>query len=185
MQRAAERMAAMIEGVLKYSLLSASDQELTMIDLDEVINSIETDLEVAISQKKAHIHKAPLPRLEGDVTLIYQLFYNLINNSLKFSNNEPEIRIASALVKNNGKEYATITVADNGIGFDQPDAHKIFNAFTRLNSKDRYEGTGLGLALCKKIVERHQGNISAVGEPDKGAVFTILLPLIQDRKLTT
>jgi light-regulated signal transduction histidine kinase (bacteriophytochrome) len=183
MINAAERMSSMIEGVLKYSALNTADQDITMVNLNNVVSNIEADLEVVINQKKAQVSKTNLPSLEGNATLLYQLFYNLINNSLKFSNGHPVIDISCTLVKDHGKECAKIVVADQGIGFDQPEADKIFNAFTRLNSKDKYEGTGLGLALCKKIVERHHGNISAIGETNKGAVFTIVLPLVQDRKL--
>jgi signal transduction histidine kinase len=119
--------------------------------------------------------------LEGVPVLIYQLFYNLINNSLKFSRpeNQPHILIASSPIKYQGSEYVQISITDNGIGFDQQYEKRIFNTFTRLNSKDKYEGTGLGLALCKKIAERHHGQISATGEKNKGAIFTILLPLTQ------
>jgi signal transduction histidine kinase len=115
--------------------------------------------------------------------LIYQLFYNLVNNSLKFSapDRPPVIRVSSEMVVREGVEMTKIVISDNGIGFNDEYAEKIFDTFTRLNSKDKYEGTGLGLALCKKIVERHHGRISAAGEKDKGASFTVLLPLRQVR----
>ena len=113
--------------------------------------------------------------------LIYQLFYNLINNALKFSRNvdKPLITIQSRVTEGAGKRFAELIVGDNGIGFDTPQADKIFEAFARLNSKDRFEGTGLGLALCKKIAERHHGSISASGVRGEGAVFVVRLPLIQ------
>ena len=126
-----------------------------------------------------------MPKVEGASVLFYQLFYNLINNSLKFSEELPVIHISSSIVKAGEKEFARIVVGDNGIGFEQQDADKIFNAFTRLNSKDKYEGTGLGLALCKKIVERHHGSISASSEVNKGTTFTILLPLKQGKLVLT
>ncbi|HEX6180992.1 MAG TPA: ATP-binding protein [Chitinophagaceae bacterium] len=185
MWRASERMSSMIEGVLKYSSLNESEQTVSLLDLDEVINSIESDLEVMIQQKKAVIKKDRLPKVEGAAVLIYQLFYNLINNSLKFSEEVPVIHISSSLVKAGENKFARIVVRDNGIGFEQQDADKIFNAFTRLNSKDKYEGTGLGLALCKKIVERHHGSISASSEEGKGTTFTILLPLVQGKMILT
>ena len=177
MELASDRMSAMIEGVLKYSSLNGTDQINISVDLNEIIKSIEADLEVIINQKKAQIFKDELPTIEGAPVLIYQLFYNLINNSLKFSTEKPVVRITSSVEMSDGKKYAKILVADNGIGFGQEHAIKIFNAFSRLNTKDKYEGTGLGLALCKKIVERHRGSIYATSEEGKGAVFSILLPI--------
>jgi signal transduction histidine kinase/ActR/RegA family two-component response regulator len=180
-QHASERMFLMIEGVLKYSTLNEAEQVIEHVDLNEIVNDIEADLELLITQKNATIKRAALPVLEGAPVLIYQLFYNLINNSLKFSTPEnlPHILIASSLVNYQDSEYVQISITDNGIGFDQQYEKRIFNTFTRLNSKDKYEGTGLGLALCKKITERHHGQISATGEKNKGAIFTILLPSTQ------
>lgn len=180
MRQASQRMYSMIEGVLKYSSISDSTQEIEWIDINKVIETIEADLEVMINQKGAVIRKGKLPTLQGAQVLIYQLFYNLINNSLKFNNLTPEIAISSSIVKVGEKGFAEIVVSDNGIGFDQQFADRLFDAFLRLHSKDKYEGTGLGLALCKKIVERHHGTIKASGEEGKGSKFTIVLPLNQD-----
>ncbi len=185
MWHASERMSSMIEGVLKYSSLNESEQTIALVDLNEIISSIESDLDIMIQQKKAVIKKDTLPKVEGASVLIYQLFYNLINNSLKFSEELPVIHISSSIVKAGEKSFARIVVRDNGIGFEQQDGDKIFNAFTRLNSKDKYEGTGLGLSLCKKIVERHHGSISASSEVNKGTTFTILLPLKQGKLALT
>jgi len=119
------------------------------------------------------------------LVLIYQLFYNLINNSLKFAKAEglPVISVTADVVRADGTDMAAIAVSDNGIGFSQEHAGAIFHTFTRLNSKDKYEGTGLGLALCKKIVERHSGHISAAGEKGRGALFTVILPFTQEGQL--
>lgn len=176
---ATDRMYAMVEGVLSYSTMSAADQPASPVDLNDVIRNIETDLEVLIAEKNARISSEKLPVIEGAPVLLYQLFYNLINNSIKFSReNEPAfIAITSSQTEIEGNRFAKVVVADNGIGFEQEQAEKIFTTFTRLNSKDKYEGTGLGLALCKKIVQRHNGFISARGEKGKGAEFTILLPI--------
>lgn len=110
--------------------------------------------------------------------MLYQLFYNLINNSLKFSkeNVETLIEIKSSEIDLKGLQYIEIIINDNGIGFDESYAEKIFATFFRLHPKDKYEGTGLGLALCKKIVERHGGFIFAQGDKNIGAQFTVLLP---------
>lgn len=176
---ATERMYSMVEGVLSYSTMSASDQPAESVNLDEVIASIQTDLEVLIQEKKATIESDTLPVINGAPVLLYQLFYNLINNSIKFSKENVPVRIiiTSSTAHLEGNRFAKIVLADNGIGFEQEQAEKIFTTFTRLNSKDKYEGTGLGLALCKKIVQRHSGFISARGERGKGAEFTILLPI--------
>jgi signal transduction histidine kinase len=124
-----------------------------------------------------------MPVIEGASVLIYQMLYNIISNSLKFSpaDRRPEIDIVSTPVQMEGADAVRIDVSDNGIGFAQHAAEGIFTSFSRLNSKDKYEGTGLGLALAKRIVERHAGQISARGEPGKGAVFSILLPVHQTK----
>jgi PAS domain S-box-containing protein len=187
MESAAIRMYSMIDGVLLYSSLNAMEQTKELIDLNELLQSIEADLEVPIAQKGAEIRYNDLPALEGSHILIYQLFYNLLNNSLKFAKAEtpPVIQITvrnsdvttlneEKLSKDN--QYWQIVVADNGIGFRNAEADKIFSTFTRLHPKDRYEGTGLGLNLCRKIVERHGGVIRAEAREGEGASFIILFP---------
>ncbi len=182
-QSATERMYAMIEGVLRYSTLNASQQQTEKVDLNQVLANVEGDLEVAMQQKAARLIYEKLPEIEGAGVLLHQLFYNLINNSLKFSREDvpPVIEVSSTPDSKDGKEYVRLIVKDNGIGFQQQYADRIFSSFTRLHSKDRYEGTGLGLALCRKIVERHQGRIDAIGIENEGAVFTIVLPLVQQQ----
>lgn len=191
-EKAAERMYSMIEGVLLYSSLNAMEQSFEPVALNDTLANIETDLEVVIQQKQATIHYGNLPVLTGSPILLYQLFYNLINNSLKFaSTNRPlqihidaEVAGQDELQKaglNMEQPYTKIKVQDNGIGFDQQDADNIFQSFSRLHPKDRYEGTGLGLALCKNIIERHGGAITATGFANEGATFTLLLPLPDDR----
>jgi signal transduction histidine kinase len=177
-KNAADRMSDMIEGVLNYSSLGATEGGFTDVDLNEVFHDIRTDLDVLLQQKTATLVCEKLPTVKGAPILIYQLFYNLVNNSLKFVRQgiPPVIIIKSTFIRENDAELAEITVSDNGIGFDQDQALNIFNSFTRLNSKDVYEGTGLGLALCKKIVERHGGTILATGVPNQGASITIRLP---------
>lgn len=180
-QSSANRMYSMMEGVLIYSSIKGGQQGMAPVNLEDILSSIENDLEVVIHHKNAIIRKGALPVIEGAPVLIYQLFYNLINNSLKFSKPERQliITINASIVNYNGVEHAEIVVADNGIGFNPVQSTNIFNTFTRLHSKDKYEGTGLGLALSKKIVERHHGTITATGVPDEGAVFTVSLPLKQ------
>ena len=182
---ATDRMFNMIDGVLTYSTTNASMQDCETVDLNEVITNIETDLEVALLAKDATIERGKLPVLEGAQVLLYQLFYNLINNSIKFvaKGTKPHISIWWEQATVNGEDHARVTLSDNGIGFEAEFAERIFDTFTRLNSKDQYEGTGLGLALCKKIAERHRGNITANGVPGGGATFTILLPMVQKQAI--
>lgn len=176
---ATDRMNSMIEGVLNYSTVSNLDQAFSEVDPNEILRHIEADLEVLIQHKNATITYNRLHVFEGAPLLIYQLFYNLINNSLKFAQKDipPVIHISSRLYTVPDNQQLEIVLSDNGIGFSQQHAEKIFNTFTRLNAKDQYEGTGLGLALCKKIIERHNGTIRANGEEGKGSSFTINIPL--------
>jgi PAS domain S-box-containing protein len=183
MNSAADRMYSMIEGVLAYSTVNSEEQSIAEVSLGKILQQIETDLEVLIQQKEATIDHKELPVVEGSEVLLYQLFYNLVNNALKFSSpvRKPVITITGALVQTDAEAFAEIRVADNGIGFDPLQSERIFESFSRLNSKDRFEGTGLGLSLCKKIVQRHGGFITADGKVDQGAVFTVLLPVKQSK----
>ena len=183
-QNSTDRMFSMIEGVLAYSAVTSSDRPINSIDLNDVIKNIESDLEILIENKDAVIKTAQLPTIEGASVLIYQLFYNLINNALKFAKEDRQsiITIQSELIGDT-KNRAKIVVSDNGIGLDPLYIHKIFDVFSRLNAKDQYEGTGLGLALCKKIVQRHHGSIEASGVKGESATFTIYLPVKQEQKI--
>jgi len=184
-QNATDRMFSMVEGVLAYSTINSAERPIETVELDVTFEHIETDLEIIMGQKQAVIKREPLPEIEGAAVLLYQLFYNLINNALKFAKADetPVIEISSSFIEKANIEFLKIQVADNGIGLDPDYSHKIFDAFTRLNTKDKYEGTGLGLALCKKIVERHHGTIIAEGEMGKGATFIIELPLKQTKQI--
>jgi PAS domain S-box-containing protein len=178
-QHSTDRMLSMIEGVLMYSTLSNLNSVMEKVNMNVVIENIQKDLEILIEEKKAIITTDVLPTIQGVPVLIYQLFYNLINNALKFAkgNTDALITIKYEQEQISDVVYEKITVTDNGIGFSNEHVDRMFDPFIRLNSKDKYEGTGLGLALCKKIVERHHGTIFANGIKDSGAVFTILLPL--------
>jgi len=168
-------MLVMIEGVLHYSTINSTEQKTELVDLNKVLKNIESDLELPVIQKKATISYSRLPVIEGAPVLLYQLFYNLINNSLKFSQKDIPCRIS--IIADKDDDNVALTLTDNGIGFDQEHAERIFETFSRLNAKDKYEGTGLGLSLCKKIVQRHGGHIEASGKKGEGAVFRIWLPL--------
>jgi light-regulated signal transduction histidine kinase (bacteriophytochrome) len=179
-EKAADRMYTMIEGVLRYSSFEAMQKAFEDVDMQTLMESIESDLELLIHQKHARIVYSRLPRIRGVHVLLHQLFYNLINNSLKFSKPgvPPVVELKASECEIGGKAYLCITVEDNGIGFENENAKKIFHTFARLHPKDIYDGTGLGLSLCKKIVEKHQGMIWATSEPGVGSVFTVMLPLV-------
>jgi signal transduction histidine kinase len=154
------------------------------VDLNKIMSDVENDLELAIIQKEARLKYSNLPKVKGIRLLLHQLFYNLTNNALKFSKTDvaPIIIISANHVQKNtgnGKpvEFLQIDVQDNGIGFNPEYAERMFGVFSRLNASDKFEGTGLGLALCKKIIQRHGGEIWAEGEENEGAVFHILFPL--------
>lgn len=176
---AADRMFHMIDGVLNYSKVNNLQEAYSAVDLSGVIQQIVFDLEVLILQKEARVEVSYLPTIQGAPVLLYQLFYNLINNSLKFARKDVPavIVIEAAPVSIEGREWWQISVRDNGIGFAQVYAEKIFSTFVRLHSKDLYEGTGLGLSLCRKIVERHGGTIVGNSNPGEGSVFRIKLPM--------
>jgi len=180
--QSAQRMQNIIEGILAYSTLDKRSQPVEKINLDLVIENIKTDLELIINEKGAILVISELPEIEGAPILIHQLFYNLVHNALKFSKADepPRVIITSNIVSNQeGIELLEIKIKDNGIGLDPVFAEKIFDAFERLHSKDQFEGNGLGLALCRKIAKRHNGSITAAGEKDNGAEFTVTLPLKQ------
>lgn len=177
--KSAQRMDSIIEGILAYSTLDKTIQPFEKIDLNEIVENIKTDLELIIKEKGAILVTCDLPEMEGAPILINQLFYNLIQNALKFSKADqpPRVIITCSTIEVNGIEAVQIIIKDNGIGLDPEFNERIFNAFERLHSKDQYEGNGLGLALCKKIVKRHNGTITAKGIKDDGAEFIVTLPL--------
>jgi len=178
-ESAAARMYAMIDGVLFYSKLDSQNEPKQLINLNDILENIEVDLEVVIDNKNALLTISDLPSVYGHSALLYQLFYNLILNALKFSKIDvpPIVEITSTEIKVEDLPYWEIQIKDNGIGFNPEQSRNIFNAFTRLNSADHYEGSGIGLALCKKITERYDGSIKAQSSLGVGSIFTVLLPV--------
>jgi PAS domain S-box-containing protein len=181
----ASRMAALIKGVLSYSKLSEASGY-TAVDLNKVIKNVLEDYELLISQKQGIIHFTKLPTIDGIQLQLFQLFSNLIHNALKFSERQPVINISwePAPVTdykqhqlNPDRQYANIKIEDNGIGFDPAFSNKIFTVFQRLNNRKDYEGTGIGLALCKKIVDNHNGAIHVTTKQGEGSTFNVLLPM--------
>jgi PAS domain S-box-containing protein len=178
---AAGRMRSMIDGVLTYSTMNASEQKVDEIDLNEIVSDVQSDLELLIAEKNAVIHSSELPKIEGAHILIHQLFYNLLSNALKFSdaNRPPVLSITSGPASIDSRPGVAIKFTDNGIGFESDYAEAIFESFTRLNPRDKFDGTGLGLALCKRIAERHGGRIEAKSIKDVGSAFIVQLPRTQ------
>jgi signal transduction histidine kinase len=186
-QEVSKRMQELINDILRFSKISVEKQSFEAVDLNGVIVEVLSEMEAVILEKNAQIILDPLPVLPASTVLMGPLFSNLISNSLKYGKKgePPRIHIryeeGPAMTMANGQElegrYGRIYIEDNGIGFDQKYAEQIFDMFRRLHSNAEYEGTGIGLALCKKIVEMHNGFISARGKPGEGAVFIVALPL--------
>ncbi|MFB9107780.1 response regulator [Flavobacterium gyeonganense] len=184
--KSAERMQTLITDLLAYSRLSAKVQP-EKTDLNEVLQEVLSDFDYLIERKNATIKTNVLPTIDSIPSQLRQVFQNLIGNALKFSNNteNPIIEITSELIETkdfdakpspNG-DYCRITVKDNGIGFDEIYLDRIFIIFQSLNDRQSYEGTGIGLAIAKKIIEKHNGLITAKSQIGKGASFIMVLPL--------
>jgi len=183
----AQRMSMLINDVLNYSRLTKTGEQFVDTDLNKIVKQVLYDFELLIEQKQAVITHNNLPVIKGIPLQISQLFSNLISNSLKFAEINPEITITSRILPvdevekhprlHAGRTYVELIFKDNGIGFEQQYAEQIFIIFQRLNNQRSYSGTGIGLALCKKIVEHHDGIINARSNQGKGATFTIILPV--------
>lgn len=184
-----DRMKALIQDILSYSRLSAGNDAFQLSDVNDIITGILDDFELSIKEKSATVEISPLPKLEIIPGQIRQVFHNLISNALKFIHPKrpPVISITSEHIENksfdapsspDGK-FIKIIFKDNGIGFDLHSAGNIFNLFHRLHSKDKFEGTGIGLAVAKKIVEKHNGLITVHSIENEGTTFTIVLPCKQ------
>lgn len=186
--KSSRRMQALINDLLSFSRHSLAPSDFKKTDLTTVIKEAVNELEVEIDKSKATIKLEALPVIHVIPGLMQQLFYNLISNGIKFRKKEmppvinisceklPGAELGNLIPHPNGHSYYKISIEDNGIGFDNKYADEIFKVFKRLHSFHEFEGSGVGLSLCKKIVEKHDGIIRAEGFPDKGSVFTILIP---------
>lgn len=184
MSGSAARMQAFIEALLDYARVTTKAEPFVPVDLNGVIREVLGDLELAIERKKARVELERLPLIEADPHQMRQLFQNLLGNALKFSGpSQPSLKIygrsagPSASGKGPGDPVLQIFIEDNGIGFDEQYLDRIFMLFQRLHGRSAFEGTGMGLAICKKIVERHGGSITARGKPGEGATFIVTLPI--------
>ncbi|NJM76150.1 MAG: hypothetical protein HC852_10605 [Acaryochloridaceae cyanobacterium RU_4_10] len=188
MQNAAGRMRILIQDLLDFSRVSSKSQPFSPVNLQEIVSGVLSDLETRIEETQSSVIVGHLPTLDADALQMRQLFQNLIGNALKFRRSEEPLKIAInskslKIMQNNGKnkdvELCQITVADNGIGFEQKYTDRIFRVFQRLHSRSDYDGTGIGLAVCAKIAERHGGTISAEGILGQGATFIVTFPFQQ------
>ncbi|PKP07012.1 MAG: chemotaxis protein CheR [Bacteroidetes bacterium HGW-Bacteroidetes-5] len=190
MQQSAERMQQLIQDLLTFSRVSAAERKFETIDLNTIIAEVKRDFKEEIAEKQAVIEMKDSCKVHIIPFQFRQLMHNLIGNALKFSNPKtpPLIKIISRNFKNENleiegllpqKEYCHISIIDNGIGFENEYSTKIFEVFQKLHSKDEYKGSGIGLAIVKKIVDNHKGLITATGELNKGATFNIYIPTSQ------
>lgn len=192
MQSASMRMQTLIEDLLSYSRVSRSGEVFQALDMNQILSEIREDLDIQIKRENASIKIGRIPGITGDKMQIKRLFQNLINNAIKFHkpNGVPIVEVSGKLIKWHEIKrdfgislpdiaYAMIVVKDNGIGFDDKFSEKIFNIFQRLHGRAEYEGTGIGLAICRKIVNNHKGYITATSKENIGSEFIVILPLNQ------
>ena len=174
MQTSTGRMQALIRDLLTYSQVNNARQPFEPVSLSDIINDVINDLDDIIQEKQAQVVADPLPDITGSRFQLQQLFQNLLSNALKFqpAGNRPVIRITDV----SSESGLTIQVIDNGIGFDSRFKDQIFKLFQRLNATNQFKGTGIGLAICKRVVENHGGTITVDSILDQGTTFTIFLP---------
>ncbi len=189
MQNAAARMQSLIDGLLSLSRVTTQGQDFVAVDLAQVAREVVSDLEVQIEQSGGRVEVDHLPTIQADPLQMRQLLQNLIANALKFHRVDvaPLVKVSGRFVHGRAQratnppadgEQCRILVEDNGIGFEERHQERIFGVFQRLHPRDVFEGVGIGLALCRKIAERHGGKITARGIPDEGSVFEVLLPAV-------
>lgn len=186
MQAASGRMSALIDDLLSFSRVTTKQRPFESVDLNRVMARVLDDLEFALEESAAQLHIDPLPTIDADASQMAQVFLNLIANSLKFHPVDmrpivtvtSEINLLSPQLEDN-RRWCCLRFADQGIGFEAQYAERVFSLFQRLHSREEYSGTGIGLALCRKIIGRHGGTITAQSNPGEGAVFIIFLPMTQ------
>lgn len=194
MLNAAGRMSGLIEALLTYSRVTTKGQPFAPVNLSEVASEVLSDLEVAIEDAGAVVEVGELPTIEADPSQMRQLLQNLIGNALKFRREgvAPRVQVEAEIVpapEDDGVPRVTqmvrLYVKDNGIGFEEKFAERIFEVFERLHGRDAYGGSGIGLAVCRKIAQRHHGTITASSRPGEGSVFTVTLPVQQPQEGST
>lgn len=190
MQNASARMQTLINDLLTFSRVISRNEPFVEVDLNQITREVLGDLEVRIEKTRAQVEVGDLPTLEGDPTQMRQLLQNLIGNALKFHapGASPRVQVRATSIEDVYAEndISRLTVQDNGIGFDEKYLDRIFAVFQRLHGRQEYEGTGIGLAVCRRIVDRHKGTITAKSKPGEGTTFIIDLPLprrLKERQL--
>ena len=178
-QDAAGRMSTLISDLLSYSRVATQQRPFEAVDLNEALQDVLSNLEILIGEVEGRVEAGPLPAIEADGTQMRQLLQNLVGNALKFRRPEaaPVVRVEAVVEKDDaGTDVWRLSVADNGIGFDEKYLDRIFTPFQRLHSRSAYAGTGIGLAVCRRIAERHGGALTATSAPGEGSTFVAALP---------
>ncbi|MEE3715225.1 PAS domain S-box protein [Tumidithrix elongata RA019] len=183
MLNAAGRAQILINDLLAFSRVTTKSKPFESVDLAEVLEGVLSDLEVRIEQTGATVEIDRLPVIDADPMQMRQILQNLIGNALKFQQEgvKPLIQVRSQIFQRYGQDWCEIRAIDNGIGFEQKYVDRIFQIFQRLHGRKTFEGTGIGLAICRKIAERHNGTLTAESEPDRGATFIFTLPIHQPK----
>ncbi|MEM7726437.1 MAG: PAS domain-containing protein [Cyanobacteria bacterium P01_A01_bin.45] len=178
MQNASSRMQTLIDDLLILSRVTTRAQPLRPVNLTQIVEEVLSDLEIRIQQTQGMVRLNELPTIKADPLQMRQLLQNLIGNALKFhrQNHPPVVEISSQTVERDSTSYCELTIKDNGIGFDKKYTDRIFQVFQRLHGRSEYEGTGIGLAICRKIIERHCGEITAISQLGSGTSFIVRLP---------
>ncbi|ELY93465.1 multi-sensor signal transduction histidine kinase [Natrialba hulunbeirensis JCM 10989] len=174
----ADRMRAMIDGLLEYARVETRGEPLEPVELDTIVEEVRKDLQVQVTERDAEITVESLPRVQGDESQLRQVVQNLLSNALVYNDEEsPTVHVSAE--RRTWDDECVISIADDGIGIDADDQERIFSVFDRLHSREEFEGTGIGLALCQRIVERHGGTIWVESEPGEGTTISFTLPLAE------
>ena len=188
MLKSTARMQSLTDSLLSFSRISTKGKPYCSVDLNEIAQGVTDDLEIVIRENNFALNIGKLPVIDADPLQMRQLFQNLIGNAIKYrrAENDPIVKVSahvtpaqSGLAGGKPASICHLTVSDNCIGFDDAYAEKIFAIFQRLHGRGEYDGTGIGLAICRKIVERHGGSIEATGKVNEGARFVASLPVAQ------
>jgi light-regulated signal transduction histidine kinase (bacteriophytochrome) len=180
MQNASKRMQSLVNNLLTLSRITTRAQPFVPVNLADVMQEMMLDLELYIERTDGRVEAGNMPTIDADPTQMRQLLQNLINNGLKF--HRPEVKPVVKVYGQVLNEICRLIVEDNGIGFDEKYLDRIFAVFQRLHGRGEYDGTGVGLAICQKIAERHGGSITAKSTPGQGAKFIVTLPVRQPRR---
>jgi signal transduction histidine kinase len=179
MQQAAERMDTLIDDLLELSQIASQKIIFKTVDLNKVMIEVIDDLEPSFPGSRENISVQTLPKVKADKSQMYQLFKNLLSNSLKYVKTGEPAKVLLEVGLNSNQQYS-ISIRDNGIGFDEKHKERIFKPFERLHGRSEYSGTGIGLAICKKVVELHKGELDVESQEDVGTTFTVCFPIPKD-----